>query len=79
MFTQFLLRILKISVFLFAVTLSVASVLQANSNKYGFPTKASHILGSHARWRCPAAAGEYQVKHVTEGDNHIMVLRNWAP
>ncbi len=69
------MRVLKIITLLFAVMLSVVCV-QARQNKFGVadvrqvtltaPTRIGDVL---------LPEGRYQVRHVMEGENHIMFFK----
>ena len=69
------MRNLKSKALFFAVILCVSSLLQAGTNKYGVgdvrkltltaPTRVGDVL---------LPAGDYEVRHVMEAENHIMVF-----
>jgi hypothetical protein len=70
------MRNLKITALFFVLVLCLTSALMANTNKYGVsdvrkvtltdPTRVGDVL---------LPKGEYEVRHVMEGDNHIMVFK----
>ena len=68
------MRLLKV-ITVFALTLCVSGVMSAKTNKYGVadvrkvnlsaPTRVGDVL---------LPQGQYEVRHLMEGDNHIMVF-----
>jgi hypothetical protein len=70
------MKILKITALCVAVVLAVAGLLSAKVNKYGVadvrkvtltaPTRVGDVL---------LPQGEYEVRHVMEADNHVMVFK----
>jgi hypothetical protein len=69
------MRLLKIITVFIAVVLCVSGVLLAKTGKYGVadvrkvtltaPTRVGEVL---------LPQGQYEVRHVMEGDNHLMVF-----
>jgi hypothetical protein len=69
------MRNLKSTALFFAVILCVSSLLQAGTNKYGVgdvrkltltaPTRVDDVL---------LPAGDYEVRHVMEAENHIIMV-----
>jgi hypothetical protein len=70
------MKILKTSALCVAILLTVAGLLSAATNKYGVadvrkvtlsaPTRVGDVL---------LPQGEYEVRHVMQADNHIMVFK----
>lgn len=70
------MRILKTSALCIAMMLTVVSLLSAGTNKYGVadlrkvtlsaPTRVGDVL---------LPQGEYEVRHVMEANNHVMVFK----
>jgi hypothetical protein len=69
------MRFLKVTALFFAIILCVSGVLSAKTSKYGVadvrkvtltaPTRVGEVL---------LPQGQYEVRHLMEGDNHIMVF-----
>ena len=69
------MRFLKVTALFFAIILCVSGVLSAKTSKYGVadvrkvtltaPTRVGEVL---------LLQGQYEVRHLMEGDNHIMVF-----
>jgi len=69
------MRFLKVTALFFAIILCVSGVLSAKTSKYGVadvrkvtltaPTRVGEVL---------LPQGQYEVRHLMEGDNHIVVF-----
>lgn len=69
------MRILKVTTLFLVVILSVTGLLMAKTNKYGVSDVRTVSFGGATRvGDVLLPAGDYQVRHVMEGDNHIMVF-----
>jgi hypothetical protein len=70
------MRLLKVISLFIAVVLSVSGVLLAKTNKYGVAEERKVTLTAPMRvGEVLLPQGQYEVRHVMEADNHIMVFK----
>jgi hypothetical protein len=69
------MRILKITTLFLVVILSVTGLLMAKTNKYGVSDLRKVSFSDVTRvGDALLPAGDYEVRHIMEGENHIMVF-----
>ena len=70
------MRRLKVITLFIAVVLCVSGVLLAKTNKYGVADERKVTLTASTRvGDVLLPQGQYEVRHVMEADNHIMVFK----
>jgi len=69
------MRFMKITSLIIVVVLSVAGLLSAKTNKYGVSDVRKVTFSAATRvGDVLLPKGQYEVRHVMEADNHIMVF-----
>ena len=70
------MRNFKNTALFFAVILGISSLLQAGTNKYGVgDVRKLTLTGPTRVGDVVLPQGEYEVRHVMEAENHVMVFK----